>query len=37
MDLGIKDLKIVALKTKSVLTWLKLPDATKYEVYKKLE
>jgi len=37
IDLGIKDLKIVTLKTKSVLTWLKLPDASKYEVYKKLE
>ncbi len=37
IDLWIKDLKIVTLKTKSVLTWLKLPDAIKYKVYKKLE
>ena len=37
VDLWIKDLKIVTLKTKSVLTWMKLPDASKYEVYKKME
>ena len=37
IDLGIKDLKIVTLKTKSVLTWLKLDDASKYEVYRKME
>ena len=37
VDLWIKNLKIVQLKTKSVLTWNKLEDAVKYEVYKKIE
>lgn len=36
VDLWIKNLKIVQLKTKSVLTWDKLEDAIKYEVYKKM-
>ena len=35
VDLWIRNLKIVELKTKSVLTWDKLNDAIKYEVYKK--
>jgi len=36
IDLWIRNLKIVALKTKSVLTWDNLEDAIKYEVYKKV-
>lgn len=36
VDLWIRNLKIVQLKTKSVLTWDKLNDAVKYEVYKKI-
>ncbi len=36
IDLWIRNLKIVQLKTKSVLTWDKLEDAVKYEIYKKL-
>jgi hypothetical protein len=36
IDLWIRNLKIVELKTKSVLTWDKLKDAIKYEVYKKV-
>ena len=36
IDLWIRNLKIVQLKTKSVLTWDKLKDAIKYEVYKKM-
>lgn len=36
IDLWIKNLRIVQLKTKSVLTWDKVADAVKYEVYKKV-
>ncbi len=36
VDLWIRNLKIVQLKTKSVLTWDKLDDAIKYEIYKKI-
>lgn len=36
IDLWIRNLKIVELKTKSVLTWDNLDDAIKYEVYKKV-
>ncbi len=37
LDLEIRNLKLVALKTKSILTWDKLNDATEYQVYKKLD
>ena len=37
IDLGIKNLRIVKLKTKTILTWDYLPDAEKYEVYKKID
>jgi len=37
IDLWIKNLRIVKMKTKTVLTWDKLSDASKYEVYKKIE
>lgn len=36
-DLKITWLRLVELKTKSILTWDKLKDAIKYNVYKKLE
>jgi hypothetical protein len=36
-DLKIKWLKLVELKSKSVLTWDELKDAKSYNVYKKLE
>lgn len=36
-DLKITWLKLIKLKTKSILTWDKLKDAYKYNVYKKLE
>ena len=35
IDLSIKNMRVVRLKTKSVLTWEKLDDAVKYEVHKK--
>ncbi len=37
VDLGIRNLELVQLKTKSILTWDTLKDATSYEVYKKTE
>lgn len=37
IDLWIKNLRLVQLKTKSVLTWDELSDASAYEVYKKME
>ncbi len=37
VDLWIRNLKLVQLKTKSILTWDTLKDATSYEVYKKME
>lgn len=36
-DLKVKWLKLVKLKSKSILTWDKLEDAKSYNVYKKLE
>lgn len=36
-DLKITWLKLVELKTKSILTWDKLEDAESYNVYKKIE
>ncbi len=35
LDLSIKDIKVVELKTRSVVTWAELPDARSYNVYKK--
>ena len=37
VDLGVKNLRLVKLKTKTVLTWDYLPDASKYEIYKATE
>ncbi len=37
LKLEIKNLKIVKLKTKSVLTWDKVENAIKYEIYKKIQ
>ena len=36
LDLGITDIEVTELKTKSVLTWKKLDDAESYNIYKKI-
>lgn len=36
LDLSIVDIEVTELKTKSVITWKKLEDAEKYNVYKKI-
>ena len=35
LNLGITDIKVVELKTRSVVTWAALPDAKSYNIYKK--
>ncbi len=35
LDLSIKDIQVVELKTRSVITWAELPDARSYNIYKK--
>ncbi len=37
IDLSIKNLKLVTLKTKSVLTWDKVEEALSYNIYRELE
>jgi hypothetical protein len=37
VDLNIKNLKVVELKSKSVLSWDSLEDALSYNVYRELE